>query len=639
MKYSSIQRKCAFCGKMLARVSTAEFCDKTCETAGAKNPLPADLPNALANWLKTDCYSGETSVDAITLEVINGALLSICKEMAKTMERTAYSPVFYEGADLTTAIYDADLTLIAQYEGIPAQMGSMKFAVEAGVDHVGKENLQPNDAILFNDSYHGTPHLPEFCMIIPVFHNGEIVAYSATIAHHTDVGGKSPGSMPADATEIYQEGVIIPPVKFIKAGKEDPELWEVMLANVRTPLKSYGDAMAMYASTRIGERRVLELVEQHGRKRFQELCDEVRRYAERRMRASIRSIPNGIYEGTVRFDYDGVTTDPTVVRLSLIVLDEDIIFDYRGSDRQARGPVNSPYGVAYSASANAVFNVVDPYLNHNQGTFAPLHAILPRGSIVNCMHPAPLSGGQSESHNALVEGVLDALRKAIPDRAPAPGGSSTTQLTGGGRDEHGEPYTFITWEGSGWGGLRERDGTTAVMAWVGVGSKTFPAEVLETHYPWRVRKRELRPDSGAGEFRGGLGVATEYEILVDDFQLNSVSWRGVSAPAGFNGGEGGQITTIRVLRDGKEYTPLELGAHIVCLTQFSALRLRRGDRLRVCSPGGAGYGNVADRDPALIERDLIAGYITPAKAIESYRMAKPQVEAIAAKYGRPAGKI
>jgi N-methylhydantoinase B/oxoprolinase/acetone carboxylase alpha subunit len=632
--------KCEFCGRMLFafdRPLESEneagrkvvFCDAVCREAGVGRVPAGMLPTALRAWLATDCSKLNDSVDPITLEVMGGALSSICKEMARTMERSAYSPVFYEGADMTTALFGADMSLIAEYEGIPAQMGSMKYGVRGGILHIGAENLVPGDVILHNDSYMGTPHLPEFCMVMPIFHGGRIIAYAANIAHHTDIGGMAAGSMPGNATEIFQEGIIFPPVKIFKAGVSDDELWQVYLANVRSPYQSYGDAMAMYASLKVAERSVLELVERVGPEVFETYSREVLRYGERKLRADLRAIPNGIYEAEGLLEDDGVTNDGYTYRLKLIVLDEDLIFDFRGSDRQARGPVNSPYGVTVAACANAIFNLVDPTLSHNDGTFRPFHFILPHGTIVNCDHPAALNGGNTESHNIIVECVLDALSQAIPERVPAQSGSTTMLITGGGRDKFGDPYTLIVWEGCGWGGHRDRDGHNAITTWVGVGSRTFPAEILESRYPWRVLSHELRADPGAGRQRGGLGCIAEYEILTDHLEISCIACRGRVAPRGRAGGNPGQLAEVRILRDGVEYTPTELQPGVICPTKFSGLVLTKGDRLIIRSPGGAGYGDPKQRPRDMVRRDVRAGYVTPQSAIDVYGFAPREVADLA----------
>ena len=620
MRYALKHPKCEFCGVMLIDSVTVDghtTCDDACAQALAAGAVGSSLAETIAPKFEPRYLRAETPIDPVTLEVMNGALLAICKEMARTMERAAYSPVFTEGADLTTALFDPDFNLIAQYEGIPAQMGSMKFGVIGGVLELGAENLVEGDVILHNDSYRGTPHAPEFCMIKPLFWDGEIIAYAANIAHHTDVGGKSPGSMPGDATEIFQEGVIVPPVKIIKEGVEDEELWRVYLANVRTPYQSYGDSMAMYASTLVAERRVLELVERYGADAFRLYAKAVQDAAERRMRAGIREIPNGTYRGAALLEDDGVSDSSYEIALELTVCDEDLVFDFRGSSDQARGPVNSPYGVSLGACANAIFNVVDPHISHNEGTFAPIHPILPPGTVVNCNFPAALNGGNTESHNMTLEAVMDALSKAIPERVAAPCGSSTCLITGGGVVD-GEPFTYIVWEGSGWGGMVDRDGSNAITTWVGVGSKTFPAEVLESRYPWRVARHELRPDPGAGRSRGGLGCEAEYEILADDFQVSSISCRGRYAPGGRFGGADGQCSQVRVLRDGEELMAVDLQPNLICPTKFSGLLLRAGDRLIVRSPGGGGYGPPEERDRGLIRRDIELGYVTAEAAAAAY---------------------
>lgn len=622
MDYALRHSKCGFCGLMLypdaGQSADLDYCDDACREAAMLQPLTGALAAVLTSKLSSNSPPQRSDLDPITLEVINGALLSICKEMAKTMERSSYSPVFSEGADLTTAIFDVNLNLIAQYEGIPAQMGSMKFGVLGAINEIGTKELDEGDVILHNDSYRGTPHAPEFCMVMPIFWEGEIFGYAANIAHHTDVGGKAPGSMPGDATEIFQEGVIIPPVKVFRQGIEDPIPWKIYLANVRTPYQSYGDAMAMYASLVVCERRVHELLDKYGSHVLALYAAEVRASAERQMRVGIRQIPNGVYTGHSVLEDDGVSDRQYDIHLQMAVLDEDIIFDFRGSSAQAMGPVNSPYGVSVGACANAIFNLVDPTISHNDGTFVPLHFILPAGSVVNCDYPAPLNGGNTESHNIILEAVMGAMAEAVPDRVPAECGSTTSLITGGGMDKHRDPFTFIVWEGSGWGAFTDRDGLTAVTTWVGVGSKTFPAEVLESRYPWRVIRHELRGEPGAGRHRGGLGCEVEYEILSDEFVVSSISCRGRIAPRGRSGGRDGQVTEIRVVRNGREMRAVDLQPNLICPTKFSGLRLKFGDRLIVRSPGGAGYGDPRERDPGLVLQDVRRGYISESSARNIY---------------------
>jgi N-methylhydantoinase B len=621
LKYALKHPKCEFCGVMVAPETGPKAghltCDDACAAALRSQPVGEALATVLSPKLGPDYLPADIAIDPVTLEVMTGALMAICKEMARTMERAAYSPAFTEGADMTTALLDADFNLIGQYEGIPAQMGSMKFGVIGGVQTIGLENIAEGDVILHNDSYRGTPHLPEFCMVKPIFYEGDILGYAANIAHHTDVGGKARGSMPGDATEIFQEGVIIPPVKIIKAGVHDHELWSVYLANVRTPEQSYGDCMATLASVVVGENRFIELIGRHGRAEFELYARAVREAVERRMRAGVRTIPNGTYSGISYLDDDGVSDQSYEIRVAVTVLDEELIFDFRGSSPQAGGPVNAPYGVCLGACANALFNVLDPHVSHNEGAFAPINLIAPPGTVVNCNFPAPLNGGNTESHNMIVEAVMDALSKVIPDRVPAPSGSTVCLISGGGVQD-GEQFTYVVWEGSGWGGMADRDGTTAVTTWVGVGSRTSPAEVLETRYPWRVIRRELRQDPGPGRHRGGLGCETEYEILGDDFEVSSISCRGRIPPGGRHGGGAGQLTEVRVVRDGQELLARHIQPNLICPTKFSGLRLRAGDRLIVRSPGGGGYGPPGERSRELIERDLHLGYIGPAAAQEVY---------------------
>jgi N-methylhydantoinase B/oxoprolinase/acetone carboxylase alpha subunit len=384
--------------------------------------------------------------------------------------------------------------------------------------------------------------------------------------------------------------------------------------------------MAMYGSVRVGERRLLELITDVGLETFRFYSRECRDYAERILRSGLRAIPNGVYHGEAILEDDGVLNREYVLRLDLVVLDETLIFDFRKTDSQARGPVNCPYGVTFCACANAIFNLVDPHVSHNEGTFRPLRMIVPGGSVLNCNYPAPLNAGNNESHSIVVECVLDALANAIPDRVPAPSGSTSTSISTGGLDEFGDPFTLYIWDGCGYGGMLERDGHSAQTSWVGTGSKTFPCEVIETRYPIRVVRRELRPDPGPGRHRGGLGTTTEYEILVDEIELNCQSTRGRIPPGGRFGGLQGQITEIRIVRDGREYLPSELQPTFICPTKFSGLPLKRGDRLVVRTPSGGGYGDPQERERNEVEHDLRYGYISGQAAVDVYGLARLDAE-------------
>ncbi|MFN8224822.1 MAG: hydantoinase B/oxoprolinase family protein [Gaiellales bacterium] len=628
--------KCAFTGRLLfpgdpvvEGAGGARYCDEVArELASLDAPLEECLP-LLEPWLGRSPAAPESAIDPISLEVVHGALTSIWMEMQLTMTRTAYSPVFFEGEDFTVGIFDPALERVATREGFVAQMGAMRPAVRAAITQFGWEGLEPGDVLVHNSSMLGTPHLPEFCMVRPVIRDGEPLAVLATIAHHADVGGKAAGGMPGDSTDIHQEGVVIPPVKLYRAGEPDYEIWRILLSNTRTARSSYGDFMAMVGSLVIGERRIDELLARYGRETLVATMAELQRYAERRMRACIREIPNGIYHARIEADDDGVRPGSYPIELAVAVLDEDVVLDFRGSAPQAAGPINCPYVVTVAGCANAIFNLVDHTIPHNEGAFRPLHLIAPPGTIVNCDYPAPLSAGNTESHNLVAEVVIAALRHAVPQAAAAPTGATTGLITGGGHHPVlDEFYAFVIWEPTGYGARLEADGYS-VTTWVAPQARLFPPEVVETAQPWRVHEYQLRRDSGgAGRTRGGVGVTRTYEVLADDVSLNSISHYHRFPARGVDGGRDGAPMEIRlVTRDGVEQLATERSS-AVSPTKFSSLAVHAGERIVVRLPGGGGWGDPRERPRESVVRDLRDELISPAVAVDVYGLDPDDAEQI-----------
>ena len=630
--------KCRFTGRLLfpgdsvVRGSDGSmYCDELSrELAERGAPLEDCLPS-LGPWLGAADAAPDPGVDPVTLEVVHGALTSIWLEMQLTMTRTAYSPVFFEGEDFTVGIFDAGLERVATREGFVAQMGAMRPAVQAAIAQFGWNGIEPGDVIVHNSSLLGTPHLPEFCMVKPVIRDGVPLAVLATIAHHADVGGKAAGGMPGDSTDIHQEGVIIPPVKLFRAGEPDDQIWRILLSNTRTARSSYGDFMAMYGSLVIGERRIDELVARYGRDDLLQTMAELQRYAERRMRACIREIPNGVYRARIEADDDGVRPGSYPIELAVAVLDEDVVLDFRGTAAQAAGPINCPYVVTLSGCANALFNLVDPAIPHNEGAFRPIHLIAPPGTVVNCDYPAPLSAGNTESHNLVVEVVLAALRDAVPERAIAPTGATTGLITGGGwHPALDEFYAFVIWEPTGYGARLDQDGYS-VTTWVAPQARQFPTEVIETAQPWRVLEYTLRKDSaGAGRRRGGFGVSRVYEVRGEGVTLNSISHYHRFPAQGVDGGEAGAPMEIRLAdAGGREHLATERSS-AVSPTKFSGLAVQPGERIVVRLPGGGGWGDPKERSREDVVRDLRDELLSVDAAVSRYGLPADEAERITA---------
>jgi N-methylhydantoinase B len=372
------------------------------------------------------------SLDPVTLTVIDNFLTSTCRDMGVTMMKTSYSPIFNESLDFSCVIFDPEGQMLAQAEFCPSQIGTIKFTVTWTLDELGVDAFAPGDVILHNDPYRGSGHVPEHMMLKPVFHEGLLFGFVANVAHMSEPGAKTPGGLSGDATEVFQEGLLLPPVKIKSRGKDNEDIWKIILANHRTPKVTYGDFRAMMASLDLAEERLHELLDVHGAETIRAACRELIEIAERRMRAEIRAIPNGVYEFEDVIEDDGISDRSFPMRLRLTVRDEDVIADFTGSAAQAVGPVNAIYAVTASAVYNAILHLTDPTIPRNEGCYRPITVIAPPGTIVNCMFPAPVAGGNTETSPRITDMVFGALQQAIPERVVAAcGGTSSPFLFGG----------------------------------------------------------------------------------------------------------------------------------------------------------------------------------------------------------------
>jgi N-methylhydantoinase B/oxoprolinase/acetone carboxylase alpha subunit len=575
-------------------------------------PARPDAPDAAA-----------TGLDIVTLEIIQSALVAACEEMSQSMMRTAYSPIFAEGRDFSIAIFDASGEMVAQGVGCPSQLGAMPMLVDWCLYDIGVDDISPGDVIMHNDVFRGGTHLPEFTMIRPIHVGGSLVGYAANLAHHVDIGGKSAGGFPGDATDIYQEGFRLPVVKLYQGDEPNRDIWRIYLSNTRTPVNSFGDLHAQYASLLLAQRRVQELVERYGRGTYEAALGEIKDYSERRMREEIRAIPDGIYEGVEVMEDDGVSSDgPFRILVKVVVHDDEMVVDYTGSDPQARGPINCPLGVTASGTYNGLLQLTDPAIPTNSGCFRPIRIIAEPGSIMNAIPPASSYGGQTETHNRIVDVLHDALIKAIPERVAAPTGSTCCNLTYGSFDAaSGEYVANYQWDGIGWGGKDGRDGNSAIIA-PGGNSWIQSVEVIENRFPWLVHHYGLRPDSGgAGRYRGGLGTVREMESTATQ-QLNGLSDRFVVPARGLAGGGDGATGEIVISRAGSaQWRTMPEDNGSLSPSKFAGVTVRAGDRLRISTPGGGGYGDPVTRDRGAVAADLRDGYVSETVARETYAWA------------------
>jgi N-methylhydantoinase B/oxoprolinase/acetone carboxylase alpha subunit len=560
------------------------------------------------------------AIDQVTLQVVNNHLVTTAREMGIAMRNTAYSPLFNEGLDFSCAIFDRHGEMIGQAEFCPAQLGAIIYVVEWTIHEVGLENFHPGDVVLHNDPFRGGCHLPEYCVIKPVFHDGELLAFVSCIGHMTEVGGKVPGGFPGDATEVFQEGVRIPPVKIVDRGQDVEAVWNIILANVRTPKVSYGDMMAMIGSLYVGERRMLELAEKYGNDRLHDITEAIKDYSERRMRAEIAEMPDGVYElERWAADNDGITGEPARIKVKVTIAGDEMTVDFTGSDPQRKGPVNCTYGVTASGTYNALMHLTDSSIPSNHGCYRPVRIIAPPGTIVNVEYPGASVGGNSEIQPHIVDAVFGALAPALPGRVPAEcGGTNSLVSFGGIHPDTGEPFASLVNEGCGWGGRATKDGNNALCQYVG-NCGCQPIEILETRYPILHEAFEIAEGSaGAGRNRGGFGSLRQFKVLCDELRVSAFVERVNIRPYGVFGGLEGGPAGIEIARSGGGFQSPREAAGVACDGKFSDVYLYKGDRVRSYCSGGAGYGSPLERDLERIEEDLRGAFITPAQAEELY---------------------
>lgn len=548
------------------------------------------------------------AIDPVTLEVLRHALLGIAEEMNANLVRTSYSPNIKERRDCSSALFDPHGRMVAQAESIPVHLGAMPFSVKAAMARFS--DLAPGDTIVLNDPFSGGAHLPDLTFVTPVFHDGRLVALVANRAHHADIGGKTPGSVSGDATEIFQEGLRLPPVRLWRRGEPDDDLLRVILANVRTPRERWGDLRAQRAANETGRRRLLELVARIGADRLSAVIAVILSYSERRMAAAIAAIPDGSYAFSDVLDDDGISPDPVRIAAAVRVTGNRLCVDFSGTDPQTAGPVNAVYAVTASAVYYTIRAFTDPDIPPNEGCYRPIEVIAPAGTVVNARPPAAVVGGNLETSQRIVDVLVGALDQALPGRGIAACQGTMNNLTLGGIDPRsGEAYTLYETIGGGAGAGPTWDGADGVHTHM-TNTLNTPIEALEGAYPLRVTRYELRADTGgAGRHRGGLGIRRDLTAIGHTARISLLGDRRRTAPYGAAGGtEGAMGKDVLILPDGT-VRPLHGKGSVV---------LEPGTTLSVQTPGGGGYGPAEARDPDAVRRDLREGRISPQRARADY---------------------
>lgn len=525
-------------------------------------------------------------LDPIELEIFKNLFVSIAEEMGSTLCRTGFSPNIKERLDYSCAIYNAEGETIAQGDHLPVHLGAMPLSVRAAIDHV---TMEPDDIVILNDPFRGGTHLPDITLVSPVFledttHGTKPAFFAANRAHHSDVGGMSPGSMPL-AREVFQEGLIIPPVKLVKRGEIDRDLLSLILANVRTPDEREGDLTAQIAANRVGAARLQHMVEQYGLSIVERYATGTQDYAERVLRSTIRSIPDGRYEFHDALDNDGFSSEPVHIHCAITIAGDTATVDFTGSDPQTSGGVNANLAITLSATLYCFRCLVEQDVLYNDGIRRPVHVIAPAGTVVNALHPSAVAGGNVECSQRITDVVFGALAKALPDRIPAASQGTMNNITLGGVDlrpgprQH-HPFAYYETAGGGMGGRNGLPGLNGVHTHMS-NTRNTPIEALEQALPVRIRTYALRSGSGgAGRFPGGEGLVREYEALVPT-SATLLTDRRAGCPYGAQGGAPGA--------PGRN-TLIHADGHAEPLPAKISLELAPGDRLRIETPGGGGFG-------------------------------------------------
>jgi N-methylhydantoinase B/oxoprolinase/acetone carboxylase alpha subunit len=569
--------------------------------------------------------SERLELDAVGLHVLHNGLANIAAEMALVMMKTSYSTIFNEGLDFSTVLLDAEGNLIAEKNFTPSMMGAIPNTVRWTLEEFGEGFFEPGDVVVHNDPYRGQCHLPEHMMMKPVFVGDQLIAFSGAIGHVAEVGGKAPGSFAADATDVYQEGLRLPPVKLVERGEYNQQLWRVVLANHRTPTNTWGDFHAMIGALNVGERRLMELVDRYGAETVTGGAVRLIDHSERRLRAEISDLPDGSYAASMQVEDDGVGTDPFTVSVKVVIRDDELIADFTGSSPQVRGPMNCTFVVALSATYNAVFCVTDPEaeIPRNSGCYRPVRIIAPPGSVVNVVHPGPSVGGNTDLQPKLIDLLLAALSQAVPERvAASSGGSSSNLLFGGLHPETGRYYSNYHFDGMGAGGSARADGNDAEVTRHS-NCRNTPVEVFEHRYPLLTLDYGMVADSGgAGEHRGGLATTRTLRVTAPEITFSALFDRSRIQPTGLFGGLPAQGSALLVRLAGEpDFRRFDEVFGVASPTKFTNVVLHRGDELRYRTPGGAGFGDPAARDPEAVRADVSDGYLSAARAERDYGVA------------------
>jgi N-methylhydantoinase B len=556
------------------------------------------------------------SIDPVTLAVLQGRLEQVVDEMDATLFRSAFNPIIAEAHDASHGIYDrlSGATLAQGKSGLPIFVGAMSFAVKLVIDKVARDGgLKDGDVFIFNDPYEGGTHLSDFKLVRPVFRQGELYCYMASVGHWHDVGGNVPGNYNPAATESFQEGMLIPPVKLIDGGGvPSQDIIDILCANSRQPVSLYGDLNGQINALDLGVGRLGELLDEYGDAVVEEAFVELCARAARLMRINIAELPDGDYACDDWLDNDGITNTPLAIALDMKIDGERLVLDFSRSASACAGPVNISRATAIAACYVALKHIFHD-VPANAGVLEPIEFVIPEGSILHATRPRPV-GGYTETILRLIDVIFGALAKAAPERSNGCAYGTINALSLAGHRADGRRWVMFSFFGGGHGGHPEGDGLSHGNAPISTATIP-PVEILEAAYPVMFSQWALRPDSGGpGRQRGGLGGLYEIELLEQSADVFLFGERGLYPPQGVAGGGPAACNVFTYDSDDGRRNP-------TLTSKMTGLKITRGQRLRLESPGGGGYGAALERPPELVAEDVRLGYVSRPVAERDYGVA------------------
>jgi len=554
-------------------------------------------------------------IDPVTLAVLKGRLEQIADEMDATLFRSAFNPIIAEAHDASHGLYHAETgkTLVQGKSGLPIFVGAMSFAVKAVIDKAARDgDLTDGDVYIFNDPYDGGTHLSDFKLVRPFFRDGKVFCYLASVGHWHDVGGNVPGNYNPVATESFQEGMLIPPVKLFTGGELRQDIIDIMQANSRLPGSLYGDLNGQINALDLGTRRLTTLLDEYGDQTVDEALAELQERAAQLMAANIADLPDGTYSAEDFLDNDGIVDEPLKIALDLTIKGDQMTLDFSRTSPACAGPVNISLSTAVASVYVAIKHVFTD-VPANAGVLEPIDIIIPEISLLSVRAPKPV-GGYTETILRVIDVVFCAIAEVAPDRVNGCAYGTINALSLAGHRKDGSRWVMFSFFGGGHGGHPEGDGLNHGNAPISTATIP-PAEILEAAYPMMFTQWALRPDSGGpGRHRGGLGAVYEIELLEEKADVFLFGERGKFAPPGVVGGEAGALNAFTYEQEDGMHTPPQI-------SKMVGIKIKKGQRLHLETPGGGGYGSPKERDPAAVVRDVARGYVTLEGAGRDYAVA------------------